>query len=281
MILRSVIAAFLLVSAPGAASYNKLMNQALKAETEKKSADALELYLKAMQLDPEASLPRERILVLYRELKANNKPTIQYELQFPEDLRRQIAPKAAPMTEAATAAEDLRTMNFVFWSIAILLLVGIVAGLIWMLKRVRAQDEEKAFSTRKSPKRAAPIQTSVVKKDVKVTQKTKEEMTGIISSVKSLTNSELNMPIKDPKKEAEEMQGLQDSEVLQALAETMISEVSTEESDKGKFSKLSLEASLLFDESDIPPDLQEWRKKNGDKGIEKYLERMGQKGIKS
>lgn len=249
MILRFLLASFFMVfSAQAAETYDQLLNEGLKAEGLRQNAEAISFYIKAAAANPRATLPKERIISIFRDLKERNEPTTELEILLPEDLKRDLSQIGVLRTTQDDAA-SLRTMNLIFWSVAGLVVVGLLGGLFVLFLRSRREDDAPKFSTKKTPKRMVPVQSTAIKKEVKVTQKTKEQMSGIIASVKSLGAPEATTPAT-PEKQAEEIKALQDSEVLQALAETMISEVSVEETKDGKFSKLSLEASLIFDEKE-------------------------------
>jgi len=92
--------------------------------------------------------------------------------------------------------------------------------------------------------------TTHKKVEAKVTEKTREEMFEMISQVKSLTQEISRPDFSQLDPNDEELKKLQESELVKNLADTMISEVHTEGPDNKKFSKMMLDASLFFDESD-------------------------------
>lgn len=88
-------------------------------------------------------------------------------------------------------------------------------------------------------------------KPAAMTEKSREEIKDIMSSVSSLTQ-QLNRPESiEPEPSEEEIVELKESNIVQALAETLITEVKVDESDQGRFSKMTLDASLFFGESDV------------------------------
>lgn len=92
--------------------------------------------------------------------------------------------------------------------------------------------------------------TTHKKVETNVTDKTRDEMFEMISQVKSLTQELARPDFSQLDPNDEELKKLQESELVKNLADTMISEVHTEGPDNKKFSKMMIDASLFFDESD-------------------------------
>jgi len=84
-----------------------------------------------------------------------------------------------------------------------------------------------------------------------MTEKSREEIKDIMSSVSSLTQQLKRPESIEPEPSEEEIVELKESNIVQALAETLITEVKVDETDQGRFSKMTLDASLFFGESDV------------------------------
>jgi hypothetical protein len=88
-------------------------------------------------------------------------------------------------------------------------------------------------------------------KPAAMTEKSREEIKDIMSSVSSLTQQLKRPESIEPEPSEEEIVELKESNIVQALAETLITEVKVDETDQGRFSKMTLDASLFFGESDV------------------------------
>lgn len=269
-------------------TYENVLNEGLKAEGLRQWPEAISYYVQAIKLQPANPLPRDRVISIFRELKSQGVSTTELEVLLDDDLKDQLG-RMGILKNLADEAASLRRMNLIFWGGAGLLGCLILAGFFWLLGRKRAEADLDApvFSTRASPQKKRAPESSpasakgpvkapapeAFKPNTKVTEKTKSEMTGIIANVKSLTSEQ---PRKMTPPTAEELQALNSSEVIEAIAQTMISDVSVEEAKEGKFAKMTIEAELIFDESDLPPDLEDYRKEHGDEGIEAYLAKLHQ-----
>jgi hypothetical protein len=105
---------------------------------------------------------------------------------------------------------------------------------------------ESAIGSRPPAPAAVPIP------DMVITSKTREEITGIISKVKSVTPTAPEVSPEELKAIREnQIQKLEDSGVVEALAGNLVSKVDTDTTAQGKFSKMTLEASLIFDDEEL------------------------------
>lgn len=86
------------------------------------------------------------------------------------------------------------------------------------------------------------------KKEVVVNEKTRGEIATLFSSLKSVTAEEVSSSDEQetPFKELDE------------AIQVRISDVLVEETEKGKFSKLTIEAPLIFEEDDLKIKLDDW-----------------------
>ena len=241
---------------PAPETYESLLNKGLKAEALRQYADAITFYVGAYRISPQSIVVNERLTAIFTEIKANGGETREFEILLPPNLRDEFL-KSGVLKTSRDDAAFLKKMTLIFWVVAGLVVLGILMGLIWLIKR-RGQEpvEEKKFSTNVSPTRkVAARASSGPKKEVKITEKTREDISGIMETGhKSITSAQ---PRPDLSKVPEELgSAIQDSEVVQALAGTMLTEVSTEQTETGKFSKLSIEAGLVFEDADLE-DLKE------------------------
>lgn len=231
-------------------TYEQALNQGLKAEGLRQWPEAISFYVQAIKLQPQNPLPRDRLISVFRDLKSQGQSTTELEILLPEDIKFQLS-KLGAIETAADQAASLRRMNIIFWSVAAFIVLAILGGLLWLFLRQRRDDEdEPKFSTRVSPKKKGPgteaskTTGETPRKDLVVTERTREQMKDVIAGVKSIPlPSKASEPVT-----AEQMNDLKESEVLSALAQTMISEVETEETDLGRFSKMTIEAQLIFDD---------------------------------
>ncbi len=93
--------------------------------------------------------------------------------------------------------------------------------------------------------------------EVHVTEKTRQEITGIIAGVKSVTGAqtvtkEQLEAIREGQKEM-----LESSGVMDAFVEDFVSKVESEETKSGRFSKMTLEAGLIFDSEELQAPKQD------------------------
>ncbi len=115
----------------------------------------------------------------------------------------------------------------------------------------KSGSEKKSSEPSKKTGEVKPPPTVHKKVDAVLTEKTRDEMFEMISQVRSLTQE-----IQRPKPEEldlsdDEIKKLNESGVVRGLIETLMTEVQIEESNGHKFSKMTLDASLFFDESDV------------------------------
>jgi len=152
---------------------------------------------------------------------------------------------------------------FVIWAV---LIVSVFYVIQWNRNRLEAPEPLKKITTatgsrkatgpaaiRASEKTTLEVKrptTTHKKMDANLTDKTRDEMFEMISQVKSLTQELARPDFSKLDPDDEELKKLQESELVKGLADTIISEVQTEGPDNHKFSKMMLDASLFFDESD-------------------------------
>lgn len=115
----------------------------------------------------------------------------------------------------------------------------------------KSGSEKKSGEPSKRTGEVKPPPTVHKKVDAVLTEKTREEMFEMISQVKSLTQEIQRPRLEEIDLSDEEVKKLNDSGVVRGLIETLMTEVQVEESNGEKFSKMTLDASLFFDESDV------------------------------
>ncbi|MDB5036564.1 MAG: hypothetical protein JWQ35_92 [Bacteriovoracaceae bacterium] len=101
-------------------------------------------------------------------------------------------------------------------------------------------------SPKKVPNFSAPS-------EVKVTEKMSLQISDLISSIKTLPSVE-TLPVSEEDTQKKTLKALEDSGLMNAFAETMVSEPKVDPSDAGNYCKMSIDATLLFDDEDkLPP----------------------------
>lgn len=84
--------------------------------------------------------------------------------------------------------------------------------------------------------------------ETQVTERTREQIQNVVSNVKSISLEERKT--LEPSKESIEAE-LKDSQIIQSLADTLVSQPHTDETEAGRFSKMMVDASLIFDPEDF------------------------------
>ncbi|TVQ79876.1 MAG: hypothetical protein EA369_03760 [Bradymonadales bacterium] len=127
-------------------------------------------------------------------------------------------------------------------------------------KKEKKKPQDKEFSgegfsasqLRGSMPRLVPTQTPAANK------KAREDLMRLISDLKSVRKEEFFQSLPNEDVSEEEFSS---SEIINALVGTLISEVEVKGEDSEKLSKLSLDASLLFDEEEAESFAKEFEQK--------------------
>lgn len=252
-----VLSAFWLIFGYVQASpYEEFFQKALEEEAAQNWTAAIQNYLEAQQAEPSKTFPEERIRDIFRaQLKAGESINA-LRILLPKDLDQKFEREGVYSLEAPKGSRLSVFWNVLIWGFIIsLLCLG-----AWVIYRQVRQNESQAqkeqeqadiANTRQAPRRTPSLPTEHrPQKAIVITEKTRERMQSMMSSVQSLTG-EMKRPDDFQELEDEEFEKLKDSGVVRALAETLLSEVSIEQSPSGKYSKMTLDASLFFDESDV------------------------------
>jgi len=254
---------FLVLGLAGAApisKYEEKYTAGLKEEASQNWSAAIQFYLEAIEQDPTKSFPRKRIDAIFQDLVQKGEPIGTLRILLPPDLEKDMDRRGIFELDEIKTEKPLSAL----WSYLVFGLIGMVLiGLgFFLFKRVRRQEDAEAleafYATTKKT-RIVPTSTGEqarpknINRDseskVVLTEKTREEMETMMTSVSSLTQ-EMKKPDFDAMSQEEEDE-LKESDIVKALASTLISEVSTKEKDGHKLSKMSLDASLVFDEHDV------------------------------
>lgn len=249
----------------GGDSYDTIFQNGLKAEASQKWADAIQFYMLAMAKSPETPWPKERLKALFKNLQKNSVPIDSYQNLLSQELREEFLRTGIIQSEYDQGAA-LSRLNLLVWGGVILFFLMVVGGLFYISFRKKA-DSDSEFtskntgSNRKRPNAGSAAQAAKVgdqkpnappvapRKDVKVSAQTRENITGIMSSVKSLSADEDRIQELTGSHRVD-VDALEQSGVIQAFAEDLLSSVNIEETQQGKFSKMTVDASLLFDEDE-------------------------------
>lgn len=111
------------------------------------------------------------------------------------------------------------------------------------IKKVPAAEVQKEKKPSPTPPPSSSSRQSVV------TEKTRESIQNLITGVKSISREEAEQLSEDLSEQ--DLEQLRESQIIHKLASTLVSEVKVEEAKEGKYSKVSLDASLFFDEEDV------------------------------
>jgi hypothetical protein len=234
-----------------------IIKEGLQAEALKEYPQALEKYGQVLQMAPQNSLARSRIIAIFKSLSEQNQPTDHLTPLVAEDILDELR-GLGYIKSLEDQQAILKKMTTVFWSVVAVVVLLIAGFLFYVFKRSRAEDEAKAFSTNKSLsefKRTATNANRSVdhsleafsKRESVITDKTRKEITSVITGVKSLTGAQPRPANLDAEPPAEP---IENSEVVAALAQTLVTDVSSEQTDQGKYSKMTIDASLIFDEGE-------------------------------
>lgn len=246
--------------------YDELFQNGLKAEAAKNWSDAIQFYLKAQSASPQSPWPKGRIVAILKELTEKGQTTDNLVVLLPQEMQDDFL-RSGVLKANYDEKGAIDQLNLYIWGgiVAFILLIG--GTLAYFIFHQKKQEEHEAYlsSIRTKPRAPAPSSGSATskvvspkqeltqKKDMHITEDTRNEISGIFQSITSVQSAEI-------KEEEVDVDALHQSGVLEALAQTMISEVQTEDAKEGRFSKMTVEAALLFDESDFETPKEEEKK---------------------
>lgn len=230
--------------------YRENMKSGLAAETNRDYPAAIAAYVQAYQERPTEKLPKQRLEAIFQSLINQKLSTEPYEILLPKALADDFIQRGllTPKMDAQMAESKL---SRIIWMVVggVLLLGAMVIGFI--LYRIRESENDSGSTVQsrrksgsKSPK---PGSSPFPKKETIVTEKTRENMTGLIGSVKSIQTSS---DTGDTSKDEINSKGLEESGLIQTMAQDMVSQVTSDGESHQKFSKMSLDASLIFDDEE-------------------------------
>ena len=242
-------------------SYDELFQNGLKAEATKEWSEAVQYYLLANKKAPDSPWPKERIQAVFKALQKSGQSIAALETLLPIEMSQDFRSRGI-ISDHYDSNVAMKNLNYSIWGGIVAALGLIFGGLFYLTRKSKKEEEEEealrtSLFSRKAEKKAGKAsekskesknlnETGAIKRDVKITEKMRDEIDGIFNSVKSL--SEEQGVTSDTG--SVNIEALKDSGVIEAFAGSMVSEVTTEESPEGKFSKMTLEASLLFEEDD-------------------------------
>ena len=229
--------------------YDQIFQKGLVAEAGKNWTEAVQYYLQAQEKAPTSPWPKERIIAIFKNLNEQGQSTLAIEVLLPSAMQDEF--KARGFIRTSYDQESvLKKFNQLIWGglISLLLLAGIFLTVALFRKRnvdrvelVKVAKPKKVLDLK--DKKAVPSEPQ--KKEVTITEKTREEMSDLIGNVKSVTRE-----FKISKEQKVDIEGLRDSGVIDALSEDWVSKVSSEDSPEGKFSKMMVSAELIFEEEE-------------------------------
>lgn len=250
-----------LTSSLSASKYEELFQKGFEQETAKNWSAAVQWYLEAIKQDPLQPFPRNRLERIFHDRLKAGESIETLRALLPPELENEFEQKGffrlgGPKREPISILYDV-----LIWGSLIAVVLGIAWYIFRRFRRETEKEEEEAFYASVKKTRIVPSDTgsqkrpdiplkAKAKKDAVVTEKTRDEIEGLFDNVSSLTQ-EMKRPDFAEEVSEEKMEELQESEVVKALAQTLLSDVKVEEKEGHKYSKLSMDASLLFDESDV------------------------------
>lgn len=243
--------------------YDSNFRKGLQEEAGKNWSGAIQYYLLAQKADPSQPFPKMRIKEIFKTQLREGQNIQSLRVILPPDLENQL--KDEGVFELFEAPEKPLSVlwDVVVWG-GLILIVGLgVVVLVLTLKKRKEKEDEDAMLARIKSERIRPSKASKntelsltggskslgFTKETKVTEKTREEIGELFSNVTSLTQ-EMKRPNFVEMTEEEE-DALKDSDIIKSLAQTLVSEVESKEVDGLKMSKMSFDASLMFEESDV------------------------------
>lgn len=257
-----------IVQAEESGTYDQYFQEGLKAEANQKWADAVQFYALAMAKNPKSPWPKERLKSLFTNLQKAEQPIESYKLLLPNDLLDEFM-KTGVIQEHYDAESAVNRLNTFIWA-GVLALLATIGGLLlyFSLKSKAREDDVEIRRDRSDKKKAMNRQfqqhtnaqaeagtpkassPAAPKKDLKLSEQARANITGVVTNVKSLNfDLEKNKEITGAQKV--DVEALQDSGVIEAFVKDWVTEVAVEQTDTGKFSKMTVDAVLLFDEDKV------------------------------
>lgn len=242
--------------------FDAAFNEGLKQEREGNQTEAIKFYLQAMEISRRNDLPRKRIEAIFRRRLERGESISDLKVLLPDHLISDLEIKKVFEVEPIRVVKAKEQASYLFWVLVALVVLG-AAGLLFFKawKKKKEEEEESFFATVKKTRivpsstgqqpRPSGLAPSAKKSDLKpiVRQETREEIEGMIEGVTSLT-SEMKRPNFEALSE-EKRAELESTDLVKALASTLLSEIKTREQEGHKYSRLTMDASLLFEEEDV------------------------------
>jgi|GEM_PF-3602333 len=238
--------------------YEKNFQKAIEQETAENWSAAIQYYLDAMKVDPSQPFPRQQIIRIFQQKLRAGKSIDALRTILPKKLEDEFQMAGVFQLQAVKDKGISPLWNYLIWGFVFLALTGIVGGLFWLIRKKEKKEQEIAENRTSFRRPIAPIQKEKAakplfplqpKKESVITEKTREEIDQMISTVTSVT-SEMKRPDYQAMNE-EEMEALKDTDLIRSLAQTLVSDVVSEDDPAGKYSKMTVDGSLIFDEEDV------------------------------
>lgn len=259
-------------------NYDDIFQDGLKAEADQKWADAIQFYVLAMAKNPKSPWPKERLKALFQKLQKEEISIVPYESLLSPELRDEFL-KTGVIRTAYDSEKGAQDLNRYIWSAVVggILLIGIVLIILMIKSRGSEREAERLQTAMRKDRRQTPRAPSstgaiakpefatgpaptvlpetksikrpeMAKKEVKLNEGARANITGVVANVKSLNLDEKKIDELTGARRVD-LAGLSDSGVINALVEDWVTEVKIEQTDKGKFSKMTVDASLVFDDN--------------------------------
>lgn len=259
-----------LAAAPGP-TYDQIFQDGLKAEANQKWPDAIQYYVLAMAKNPKSPWPKERLKALFKALQKMELPVEPYKTLLPPELLEEFL-KTGVIQEHYDSESAVSRLNTWMWA-GVIGLVGLIGAILLYLSIRSARAERDQFDTetktelkkvaarkaaatnartldRTTDPKGIPKPPQLSKKETKITDQARANITGVVANVKSL-NLDFEKIKEMTGEQKVDVEGLKDSGVINAFVQDWVTEVNIEQTQIGKFSKMTVDASLVFDEDKV------------------------------
>lgn len=229
-----------------------LYSEGLKAERGKKWSEAVKLYSRAWEKGD--SRAERRSILLFKFLRRQDADLTDLKSVFTAK-QREVLNSYEASEGSETFSEDPLYLNPFLQALAALLLAS-AAVYFWKYRRQKALDAfknlkeqigsvQKYFKHKKveSPEVASSAEPKInsvkLPKGTFVSEATKLKIQSMFDTVNTLQNPNTSAPDIDT-------DGLETSGIIEVFSKELLSEVKSVDSSSGKFSKMTIDAELVF-----------------------------------
>jgi hypothetical protein len=177
---------------------------------------------------------------------------------LPLSLFGQVPASKESLERTKLIEEQERLTNIAVFSILFFFMLGLVLFVMSRRRRKRLREPQIVEAKSKKlipPQKKMPVSgepsgnfnpTTKARQNLVITDETQTMITNLVTSIKVPDSQKKDMPSSEELKR--QVDDLENSEVMQALAGTLVSAPKIDETPAGKFSKMSIEGDLIFEE---------------------------------